>query len=300
MKKYFINLFLFLFLMTFQSFAGQYRPVRLIEARWGDKPGEFGLTLEAEGNCPQSLTVDASGNLAILDPVNRRVQRYSAEGKWLAAFHINCRAFDIRVLNDRFILLAPYDYQIEQYDRDGNLIEKIDIDPGIDLLDGLRVSGDKIFVQTSEQLLYDVSERSSTKQAPAMTRGLRGQRDPGWKFQTRWLGSHQGLLIAENSRTGNRRTITINSPDELGSLIFLDTDKYGNIYLRAEIFAADGKSCFEVIKLTGEGNQLSRLRIVNENIVAPFKPITIDQEGNIYFLEIKTEGFSVIRWTEQQ
>lgn len=279
-------------------YAGDYNSKIIISTPWGQRDGEFGLIMEAEGNCPQSLTVDNDDNLAILDLVNRRVQRYSFEGKWLGKFNVTSQAFDIQSLNGRFILLAPYDYYIEQYNQQGKLLEKMTINRKIEFIDGLRIAGNKFFVQTIEQVQFNVSEKSQTKQLASLTKGFSAQ-IPGSRFQTRWIDAHHGQLLIENSNTAKKQIITISASDELGSIVFLDTDQYGNIFVRKELFAPESKSYFEVDKLDKEGNVLSTIRIANENIVTPFKPITIDREGDVYFLEITPERFSVIRWQEK-
>jgi hypothetical protein len=300
MKKFLMGIVIFLSIVfDMDIYAGNYQSQKIITANWGQGDGEFGLIMEAEGTCPQSLTIYNNGNLAILDLVNKRVQLYSSIGKWLGKFNISSQAFDIQFLNEHFILLAPYDYLIEQYNQKGKLSEKKNINRKIEFIDGLRIAGNNIFIQTIEQAQYNMSEKSQTKQLESVQQGFSAQ-IPDLRFQTRWIDTHQGHLLIENNKTGNKQTITITTQDELGSLVFLDTDKCGNIYLRKELFTPDRKSYFEVDKLDKDGNVLSNIRIDNENIVAPFKPITIDREGNIYFLEIKSEKFSVIRWQEKE
>ena len=113
MKKCLIVLLIYIdMIFAITIYAGNYKPQTIITAKWGGGNGEFGLRLEAEGNCPQSLALDNKGNLAILDLVNKRVQRYSSDGKWLGKFTITSQAFDVQSMNDRLILLAPYDYLI--------------------------------------------------------------------------------------------------------------------------------------------------------------------------------------------
>ncbi|HEX9972773.1 MAG TPA: hypothetical protein VGD14_11940, partial [bacterium] len=118
--------------------AGDYQPTILLRANWGEADGELGLRLEAEGNCPQALAVDEDGNLAILDPVNQRVQLFSPDGKWSGKFAITSNSFDIQVQNHQFLLLAPYDYSVARYSRDGKFIEKIMIDRKIEMIDGFH------------------------------------------------------------------------------------------------------------------------------------------------------------------
>jgi len=299
MKKYILLITLLIFLLTLKVYAGEYSPTRLIVARWGEKDGEFGLMLEAEGNCPQSLSVDDAGNLVILDAANKRAQLYAPDGNWIGKFSISSNAFDVKVEVGRIVLLAPYDYLIEHYDREGKLIEQVNINRKIELIDGLRASGNHIFVQTVEQLQYNVDEKSKSRQIQSVQQGFSAQ-TPDLRFQTCWVDPHQGSLLIDHQKSGKRQTITITTQDELGSLVFLDTDRNGNIFIRKELFSPEGKSYYEVDKFDNNGSLLATIRIENENIVLPYKPITVDLNGNIYFLEIKSENFSVIRWQEQK
>ncbi|MDZ7330752.1 MAG: hypothetical protein ONB31_02110 [candidate division KSB1 bacterium] len=285
----------FFFFITKNVYAGDPQSQTLITANWGQADGEFGLILEAEGNCPQSLAIDSEGNIAILDLVNKRVQLYSAAGKWLRKFSITCQAFDIQFYNSQIVLLAPYNYLAEQYDFQGKLLKRITISRDIGFLDGLRVSNQKVFVQTIDQTQYNLMDQSLSKPLPQISPGLSAQ-IPDRRFHTQWLDEHHGYLFIENSRTRQKQTINITTQDELGSLVFLDTDRKGNIFLRKELFNSRGESYFAVDKLDGEGHLLASVAIENKNIVAPFKPITIDKDGNIYFLKIGSEGLTVLRW----
>lgn len=299
MKKTLIIFSLSIILFSLKLHAGDYFPTILIETWWGEQDGEFGLMIEAEGNCPQSLAIDEEGNLAILDAVNKRIQIYSSDGKWIGKFAISSNAFDIEYENKAFCLLAPYDYSIEKYNQDGKLIEKISINRKIEFLDGLRISDQKVFVRTVEQLQYRADEKSQQSQLQSVQNGLTGHISD-IRFQTRWNDPHKGYLIIDDQKSAKRQTISISTQDELGSIVFLDTDKKGNIYIRKELFSQNGKSYFEIDKFDTEGVLLSSLQIENDNLVAPFKPITIDREGTIYFLDIQPERFAVIRWQEQK
>jgi hypothetical protein len=57
-----------------------------IHARWGTGPGELGRRREQEGNAeaPLALTVDGRGTVSVLDQVNGRIARWSAQGEPLA------------------------------------------------------------------------------------------------------------------------------------------------------------------------------------------------------------------------
>jgi len=63
----------------------KYIPKVIIEAKWGDGPGEFGFKPDSEippdGIGPCGLTVD-NGYLYILDAINRRIEVYSTQGTY--------------------------------------------------------------------------------------------------------------------------------------------------------------------------------------------------------------------------
>jgi len=293
-----IKLSLILLIAVINLNARDYRPTVLIRANWGSADAEFGLRLEAEGNCPQALAVADDGTLAILDPVNNRVQLFSPKGRWQGKFPIASGIFDIGFQRNQVILLAPYDYFVARYSRDGELIEKTNINRQIVLIDGLRVGEDDVGVQTIDQVQYSVNKNSPPEQIASAKPGA-SSRIAGQSVQTQWIAPRQGQVIIKNKRSAKTQSILIATDAELGSLVFLDSDLNGNIFVRKELFSADGTTYFEVDKFDLNGALRATIRIEHENIVMPFKPITIDQHGNIYFLEINSDGFSVIQWQEK-
>ena len=278
--------------------ARDYRSTVLLRASWGSADGEFGLRLEAEGNCPQALAVADDGSLAILDPVNNRIQFFSPKGRWQGKFSIASGIFDIGCQRDQVIALAPYDYYVARYRRDGKLIEKMNINRQIALIDGLRVGAEDVGVQTIEQVQYSISKTNLAQQIASARPGA-SSRIVGQSVQTQWLTPHQGQMIIKNEKSSKTQSILITTDVELGSLVFLDSDLGGNIFVRKELFSAEGTPFFEVDKYDPNGALQTTIRIEHKNIVAPFKPITVDKQGNVYFLEIKPDGFSVIQWQEK-
>lgn len=67
----------------------QYVSERLIEGKWGNKPGEFGMTMwEGEGDYPKSFVVDSNENIYILDHINNRIQKFDNSGKYETSISI--------------------------------------------------------------------------------------------------------------------------------------------------------------------------------------------------------------------
>lgn len=291
----FLGVFVLINMMIAAAVRGDdSQPTKIIQAPWGRGDGEFGLQLEAEGNCPQALAVADDGSLAILDAVNQRVQLYAANGIWNGKFSITSNSFDIRFQEHELLVLAPYDHAVFRYRRDGQLIEKITLHPRIQMIDGLGVGDPEPVVQTIDQVQYVITPNHAQQMESARLGA--NTRFPGVRIRTEWVDPHQGKIIIERKTAAKTQSVVVAAQDELGSLVFLDTDHYGNVYVRQELFNSAGNSYFEVDKLDRNGHLLASITIPNQNIVAPFKPITIDGEGNVYFLQVDAAGLTVIRW----
>jgi len=71
----------------------EYVPKVIIQGKWGNKPGEFGVWGEMiEGEeityGPSGIAVDSKGNIYILDMVNERIQKFDSEGKYLLSIPV--------------------------------------------------------------------------------------------------------------------------------------------------------------------------------------------------------------------
>jgi len=58
----------------------------IIEAKWGDGPGEFGYGPGGPGCGPSSIDIDAMGNIYILDNMHGAVKKYNTDGKLLVEY----------------------------------------------------------------------------------------------------------------------------------------------------------------------------------------------------------------------
>jgi len=82
----------------------------LIEAKWGDGPGEFGITptleqfkqmVKQHGSVcgeiygPDYFDIDESGNIYILDQINKRVQLFDQDGEFIGMLGVESRCHTI-------------------------------------------------------------------------------------------------------------------------------------------------------------------------------------------------------------
>ena len=75
----------------------------VVDAPWGSGPGALGKTRPQEGNpeAPMSLTLDAQGNVLVVDQVNNRLARFDRQGKSLGSLPLTLQAAqDVQVALD--------------------------------------------------------------------------------------------------------------------------------------------------------------------------------------------------------
>ncbi len=59
----------------------------ILAVPWGKTPGKFGRALDNEdGLGPPGFTLDAAGNIYVVDSVNERIQQFDPAGKYVASF----------------------------------------------------------------------------------------------------------------------------------------------------------------------------------------------------------------------
>jgi len=120
----------------------KYVPRVLIRAPWGEKnlyadgetsrPGEFGLFIPPEGGDsgpeagPADFTVSQSGEVYILDNLNRRVQRFSSDGRFIEVVPVIQGGNDMIIDKENNIYTGAFDWtfypKVEKYDQAGNLL----------------------------------------------------------------------------------------------------------------------------------------------------------------------------------
>lgn len=104
-----------------------------IDIPYGSGVGKVGAIDEGEGAMggPPSFAVDGGGNIYILDPLNRRIQKYSNNGGYLSSIPLETTACDIAIDNESIYIYRCGDgivKKLYQYNKDGQVIAEIDVD----------------------------------------------------------------------------------------------------------------------------------------------------------------------------
>jgi len=117
----------------------EYVPKVIIEAKWGTKPGEFGIkTFKYQPPIgPKVMFVTNGGDIYILDPLNQRIQKFNQDGKYQTSinyiptphgdFFSECVHLEV-TKDGLFLMAVPNSItgsnDILLLNRNGNLIRK--------------------------------------------------------------------------------------------------------------------------------------------------------------------------------
>ena len=273
----------------------------ILFAPWGQQPGEFGLLEQAEGVGPQSLSLDAAGNVYVLDLVNRRVQIFGPRGEFLGHTACGILAHDLSVGSQgELFLLAPYHGLVEKYDAQGDLQDRWPISQDIWLIDGMRVTNGQVFLRTVMQTEYSITGAKGALEPAAQLNSLRqgfGGADPARRYRTQWKGEHRGSLLYLDQNGQQILDVEVTTPEMLGSLVFLGTDGEGNVYLRAEILEPEQSSRLNIYKFDPQGTLLAKLAISSSDYTFIYRSLYLDQNGDLYQLLTGTDGVRVLQWS---
>lgn len=145
-------------------------PEVVVEGKWGDKVGEFGIITEGSPpQGPESFCVDMEGNIYILDVMNYRMQVFNKECEIQNVIKYN-KVYeipdDLCVDEKGNLYLLTEKHQIIIFSNKGDIIDSLQIDPkiipsyrpNVSIIGHMDLSYDTIYINFSspaEIVLYN-------------------------------------------------------------------------------------------------------------------------------------------------
>ena len=281
--------------------------VRVVQAAWGDAPSELGRKHEQEGNPEGPMAIAArGGELAVLDQVNRRVQRYSG-GKPGATIVVGSDTVqDLAVMRggrtavlDR---LAERDVKI--YGADGKLVNTVPI--ATDDATGVFADDSGVYVEHAHAGLVRVADGDGTAASGADLAG-RPSRDGQLALQVAIADAAAGELrvTAVDRASGSpswAQTVRLDAP--LLHVVLLDSDAAGNIYVAGEVGREQPSPPYELFDVHVMVARLAPTGAPRGTLELPalsptdetFRPLTVDDNGTLYEMVAGDAGVEVMRF----
>jgi hypothetical protein len=295
----------------------------VFKTAWGSGSDELGRIIpqEASPEGPMSFVIDSSGNILVLDQLNKRIQVYDKNGKHIKTIPIPAATFtDIAIgASGNLFLLDRYVYEmVALIDDKGNILKKIEL-----IGEYITGTGSISEINSREDGLWVVVGNSMVRICDASGEPYKNRQIAPGRFSQDDKSLLRTKVIGEITATVSRNTLTKSSTDTYNisgkdtytiyfdipilSIRMVDTDKNGNIYLGVELLEesiAEGppysieNSHEIVVVLDSNGNEKKRIYMpVSREAEDVNRSHRVTPDGSIYQLVIEEEGATMWRYS---
>lgn len=285
-------------------------PRVVVRGAWGERVGEFGHTREAEANPegPMAFFVAPDGEVAVLDPRNRRVQRFA--GGAVTAVELPAEAPQdlARTPDGRLVALDRLaSATVTVLARDGRVAATIPLRGGA-ITEGGAVTGvfadaEGIYVEREHREVVRIADAAGREDPARPTLWGRPSRDGAQllraAMENRALGTVRVTVAARENGAVDWSTV-VPMGGAVVHLTMLDSDAAGRVYVAAEVgeFTEEGvrNPRLRVARLDRAGvvdGALSLPAIEGGDEV--FRAMVVDDAGAVYVMVPGRDGLEVRR-----
>ncbi|TRZ90958.1 hypothetical protein D4R89_03625 [bacterium] len=283
-----------------------YREKLILSVEWGAKAGKFGLAIPAEGEIvgPRTFTVDDDGFIHIFDSIKRNIKVFSPEGIFARSVGKDLPGYSFVVYKGHYYLVDGE--TLHRYTLSGIPVSTYPIARSLILYEGygqwIRIDGQgDLYVKSqgkSYRICKDIGKSntvlSEEDQIRSERRGTPNTSGTRWFTLTKENVMRFRLLI--HDKPGNLvNNFPIETTDTFGSVIFLDQDERGVIYLETQRIGKDGVVHLEVRRYQEDGKLIQRLEVPNSYYTLVYKKIVVDNKGSFYQLQTEKSGVKIVK-----
>jgi hypothetical protein len=277
----------------------------VVRAGWGSGPTELGKVDEASRPGPMDLAVDPGGVIHVLDQVNRRVQRFSPEGKALAPVPIKGQTAEYIALANGRVWVLSYQreragYLLERVD-DANHGERLPLAEGTELVTGLFAKGEDVWIEQEHSRLTRIFPVQS---AGRVVMGRPNQGKPGHHvFASK--DREGGVLIAGVIPGDTTYQIMKFKPDtgtSVSAIEGLVSDPSGRIFVAvaltntAALAGQDWLDVSRAVVVYRPGSRPVTVELAAGQATDMNNYLATGPRGGLYQLHTTAEGVVIRRW----
>ena len=289
----------------------------VLQGSWGSGAGQFARRRDPESNPegPMAMLAGAGGELTIVDQINRRVQRFK-DGKVIGSIAIGGDTVqDVAAAEGgKTVLLDRLaDRNVQVYDRDGKLLNEVPV-VGKNVTEGGAVTGvfadDKgIYVEREHATLVRVADAAGKADPERTEMAGRPSRDGRMLIAASINGADRStgeLTVQAFDRSGHalwQQRISLGAP--IIHLLMLDSDRSGQIYVGGATGRESPEPPYQIVdeviavaRLTPGGHPSGSLALpAFPTPDETFRPMSVDDDGNVYLMVIEAGGLRVLRFS---
>jgi hypothetical protein len=288
----------------------------VVKGGWGSKPSDFGRRRDPESNPegPMAIAAGANGELAVVDQINRRVDRYK-DGKLVATIPLGGDTVQDVALgtNGRTLLLDRLaDKNVQVYDSNGKLLNELTLQ-GKGVPEGGGVTGvfaddDGIYVEREHAQVVRIADANGNADPDRPELIGRPSRDGRLLIAAAIGDRANGEIVVRgfDRRSGQPLfTQPIRVDEPILHIVMLDSDRQGNIYLAVDVGREAPQPPYPIVDEKIVIPRLSSTGAPRGAIEVPpfpsadesFRPITVADDGTIYVMTAAEGGLTVTRYT---
>lgn len=291
----------------------------ILFAKWGEKENELGKSGGSEGALvgAPSFTVDASGDVYILDQVKARASKYSSTGTKLRDIALPSDKIDeIKTAEngDLYALEAltePTVYRISDGQKSLSIpLSKEKISSArYPSITALFLEGKKAFVEFGHDQVIEIADETGEPIKPAEQevapfrrgRAVKGAQD--LRISPEQVSRDRVTLLVSGAGERPLYRISILSKQPIDSIIDIQSDRAGNQYVLLHTMRPnsssqvnDGASGLVLVSFDSSGKYRGQLNMPYLYNTDVFRQVEVSSEGRIYQLQTTRDGARIVAW----
>ena len=270
---------------------------------WGGGDGQLGRSRPHEANPegPMSLTSDGKGGALLLDQVNGRVVKLDADGKPKGTIKVPLLgAQDVAVAADGTVAVLDRlaDKQVQLFDADGKPRGSLPLEgKGIaegGAVTGVFVDGDKVYAEKEHGPLVLLGGTDGTPGDRTEIPGRPSRDGTSWISAGITKPDEGRLWLSAITRATNQHRFTreLRMGVPVPSLLLLDSDKSGVVYLAMQAMPSEGHSVVLLECLAGkDGAPLGTVQLPASTLPEEtFREFAVLDQGGVLHAEMTESG----------
>ena len=281
---------------------GTYKRSVIANLAYGTGASSIGLSLGSDKHPvgPSSFAVDSSGNLLVSDNVNGRVQVFSSQGSLVRSLKVDTYVYDLAAGSGSDLYLLGADGSVVVEDAVTGIVKAEGATAGAvaEELGQLRVSNGQLTLESPRQVAYPLGVSQNGGMALLSSQEQQsGEHKGAGVSQDRYTTSYRdGGHVYRLDDNGNIvQDIALRLPD-VESVVFLQEDRAGNIYVQVERASDNGQVSVEVRQLSKKGDLITVVPIDRVDYVPMTRSTVVTEDGTIYQLVPTARGVALVKY----
>ncbi len=288
----------------------QRQPQVFLRGGWGSAPGQFGKVDEASRPGPMDFAVTADA-LYVLDPVNARVQVFDLQGDFRLQVPVGTRTADF-ISVDRsgsiIVLDAFVRREFKTFSPAGEVRVHAKLPASIGLPSAVFADGQRLWIEERHNRVFEIT--ADDPKAGARSRVVealpgRPAGDGGRTLHAARKGLRDAVIrFGAGEKHGNPHqgddALTVRFPERVGSIVALETDARGGVYIAAVCLperGGDNSNGYILLAgITSDRTIAGAVSMPNAYVTDHYRKLCVSDSGDVIQMQTAEQEVRFVRW----